>query len=331
MAPNQEDISGIVVCALYSEGRRVRDLQPEEIGAALQVPGQFVWMGLYEPDAALMAEVQRQFDLHDLAVEDAHRAHQRPKLEPYGDSLFIVLRTARWDDEAQVACYGETHVFLGPRYLLSVRHGASQTYRPARLRCEQMPPLLRKGPSFALYGLLDFVVDHYVPVIQILEERMEDLEEELFQGGLDQDTTNRLYSLKQELVHFRRAVAPVSDVCRQLTEVHPLIPKEIRPYFRDVHDHALRVNEALDGLREMLATALQVSLTLASMRQNDVTKKLAGWGAILAIPTMAFSIYGMNFDVMPELHWQWSYPTLLGTVGFVCGLLYRRLKRAGWV
>lgn len=327
-----EEPRGIVACAAYAEGRRVGDIEITQIAEVLRRDGTFVWLGLYEPDEWLMREVQHQFGLHDLAVEDAHSAHQRPKVEFYGESLFVVLRTARWDPGDDAVHYGETHVFLGERYLVSVRHGASETYRPARTACEKSPHLLRKGPGFALYALTDFVVDHYLPVVEALEEQMEALEEELFQGTLDRVTTVRLYALKQQLVRFRRAVAPMVEVCRELAGFRSaLIPEDIRPYFRDVHDHALRISEALDGLREMQATALQVSLTLASMRQNDVTKKLAGWGAILALPTMAFSVYGMNFESMPELHWTWGYPTLLGVVGVACGLLYRKLKRAGWL
>ncbi|PWV60648.1 magnesium transporter [Plasticicumulans acidivorans] len=331
MAPTEERV-GIVVCAAYAEGRRIGDITLDEIPYALQREDSFVWLGLYEPDEALLAEVQARFGLHDLAVEDAHKAHQRPKMEIYGDSLFVVLRTARWDESAETAVYGETHVFVGRNYLVSVRHGASQTYRPARLGCERQPQLLAHGPSFALYTLMDFVVDNYFPVLSDYEDRLDDLETDIFAGGADRDSTQEIYELKRELVTFRRAVLPLIDVCTDLISLRVThVPDAVRPYFRDVLDHLKRINDTLDTMREMLATVLQVSLALASVRQNEVTKALAGWAAILAVPTVIFGLYGMNFERMPELHWPFGYPLVVGATFAACGWLYRRLRRSGWL
>lgn len=332
MSPAIEECAGIVVCAAYADGRRLGDIALDEIPQTLARPNAFVWLGLYEPDETLMQRVQQCFGLHDLAVEDAHKAHQRPKMEAFGESLFVVLRTARWDEMAETAAYGETHVFLGLNYLVSVRHGASQTYRPARIACERQPQLLALGPSFALYALMDFVVDNYFPVLSAYEDRLDELEADIFSGGADRDSTEEIYRLKRELVTFRRATLPLLDVCSDLMSLRvTLVPEAMRAYFRDVHDHLKRINDTLDAMREMLATVLQVSLALASVRQNEVTKALAGWAAILAVPTVIFGLYGMNFDKMPELHWHYGYPAIVtGTLG-ACVWLYARLKRSGWL
>jgi magnesium transporter len=321
----------IVNCIAYAKGRRlVSDLAIEEIGDILREEGAFVWLGLYEPDEDLMKQVQKQFDLHDLAVEDAHSAHQRPKLEVYGDSLFVVLRTAQLlDGKIQ---FGETHVFIGAHYVVTVRHGASLPYTPVRARCESTPYLLRKGSGFVLYAILDFVVDNYFPIVDGFEEVLEGVEESIFKGNLDRAATERIYELKRDLVRLRRAVAPLAEICNQLTHLQlAQIPEDIRPYFRDVFDHVLRINEAIENQREMLSTALQVNLSLVAVGQNEVTKKLAGWGAILALPTMVFSIYGMNFESIPELHWHYGYELVIVIVSIVCFLLYLRLQKAGWL
>ncbi len=321
----------IVNCTAYMDGRKLPDMSLEHIPSLREQPGAFVWLGLREPDEALMGQVQDLFGLHELAAEDAHHAHQRPKVELYGDGLFIVLRTVQMQD-GQID-FGETHLFVGPRYLVSVRHGASLSYAAVRARCESHPDLLRKGPGFALYAVLDFVVDNYFPTLDAVEDIVEELEERFFKGDLHQDDLSRLYDLKRKLAELRRAAAPLVEVCNYLlTDVFTgLISDDIRPYFRDVHDHALRINEAVDSLRETLGMTLQISLSLSGARQNEATKRLAGWGALLAIPTMVFSVYGMNFSVMPELQWQYGYPAVMGGVAVTCLVLYRYLKKAGWL
>lgn len=321
----------IVNCVAYAGGCKLPDITLEDIPALRDRPDAFVWLGLREPDGELMARVQTLFGLHELAAEDAHHAHQRPKVEVYGDCLFVVLRTVQMEEGRRD--FGETHLFVGPRYLVSVRHGASLPYTTVRARCESNPRLLGKGPGFVLYAILDFVVDHYFPILDGLEDTVEDLEERFFKGDFTQSDIGSLYELKRELVELRRAAAPLVEVCNYLlTDVFTThIPDDIRPYFRDVYDHALRINETVDTIRETLTIALQISLSLSATHQNEATKKLAGWGALLAIPTMVFSIYGMNFAVMPELRWAYGYPAVMGGVAVVCLALYRYLKKAGWL
>lgn len=321
----------IVNCVAYAGGCKLPDITLEDIPALRDRPDAFVWLGLREPDEELMARVQTLFGLHELAAEDAHHAHQRPKVEVYGDCLFVVLRTVQMEEGRRD--FGETHLFVGPRYLVSVRHGASLPYTTVRARCESNPRLLGKGPGFVLYAILDFVVDHYFPILDGLEDTVEDLEERFFKGDFTQSDIGRLYELKRELVELRRAAAPLVEVCNYLlTDVFTThIPDDIRPYFRDVYDHALRINETVDTIRETLTIALQISLSLSATHQNEATKKLAGWGALLAIPTVVFSIYGMNFAMMPELRWSYGYPAVMGGVAVVCLALYRYLKKAGWL
>lgn len=325
-------MSRIVNCAEYADGRRVGDVHLPDVSEVLGTDrSRFVWIGLHEPNEELMREVQHEFRLHDLAVEDAHRAHQRPKLEEYGDALFIVLRTAQRDPEGKIA-FGETHLFVGPGYVVSVRHGASVPYVDVRQRCESAPHLLKKGPGFVLYALMDFVVDNYFPILDELEEELEKLEEDIFGGNYRRETTENIYDLKRVLLGLKRAVSPLIDICNRLTRFDSgLIDQESRPYFRDVYDHVIRINETVDNLRELLNGALEANLSLISVQQNEVTKKLASWAAILAVPTMVAGIYGMNFETMPELKWSFGYPMMLAVTVAVCLALYVRFKKVGWL
>lgn len=322
----------VVNCAAYAEGCRVANIPVEDISEALQVPGQFVWIGLLEPDERLLRQVQEEFGLHDLAIEDALRAHQRPKLEEYASGLFIVLRTAQMVD-GHIAL-GETHIFVGPRYVVTVRHGASLSYAEVRARSESTPHLLRKGPGFILYALMDFVVDHYFPIVDGLETRLDEVEERIFASSdqTERGTIEQIYDLKRDLLLLKRAVSPLVDVCNRLTRYDStIIPEDTRPYFRDVYDHVIRINETIDTLRELVTSALEAKLSLMSVGQNEVTKKLAAWAAILAVPTMVAGIYGMNFEFMPELHWQHGYFAVMGGMLSLCGFLYWRFKRSGWL
>jgi magnesium transporter len=246
----------------------------------------------------------------------------------------VVLRTAQpgpGGDQGRIA-FGETHIFMGRDYLVSVRHGASLSYAAVRARCESMPHLLKQGPAFVLYAIMDFVVDHYFPIVDVLEDELEHLEEQIFGGTYDRHTTERVYDLKRDLVALKRAVAPLIDVCNRLMRYDAsLIPDDTRPYFRDVYDHVIRVNETVDNLRELLNTALEAHLSLIAVGQNEVTMRLAAWAAILAVPTAIAGIYGMNFEVMPELHWRYGYAVVLGSIAATCGTLYWRFKRAGWL
>jgi len=323
-------MSRIVNCAAYKHGVRIADVDLDAIGEVLAQPDTFVWLGLHEPDETLLCRIQDQFGLHELAVEDAHRAHQRPKIEEYPNSLFVVLHTAWLDGEAIKV--GETHLFVGKRFLVSVRHGPSSSYAAVRERAEQMPARLAKGPGFVLYALIDFVVDNYMPIADHFEAEFERLEADIFHERADRDAIGRLYDLRRRMQTLRNAAAPLREVCRQLmTLYHDIVPQEMAPYFRDVHDHVTRVIETIDSKLEMLAVAAQVNLALVTVRQNEAVKKLAGWGAMLAVPTVVFSMYGMNFAHMPELHWMGGYPAVLAITAGACALLYRRLRRGGWL
>ncbi len=325
-------MGGVVNCVAYAGGRRVADVEIKDISEVLKEPDRFIWIGLHEPSEELLREIQQEFGLHDLAIEDAHRAHQRPKLEMYGDSLFIVLRTAQMNREEQRIDFGETHLFVGPRYIVSVRHGSSLSYVDVRSRSETTPDLLSKGPGFVLYALMDFIVDHYFPIVDALEEELEALEEKIFGESLSRETTTRIYELKRDLVEVKRAVSPLVDICNQLMRFGvELIPEDTRLYFRDVYDHVIRINEMVDILRELLTSALEANLSLISVAQNEAMKKLAGWAAIIAVPTMVAGIYGMNFDFMPELRWRFGYPVVLAVTVGICVFLYVRFKRSGWL
>ena len=322
----------VVNCAAYAGGRRVADVQIQDISEALKHAGQFIWVGLHEPTEDLLRQVQQEFGLHDLAIEDALRAHQRPKLEQYGESLFVVLRTAQMKREATRIEFGETHLFVGPRYLVSVRHGPSLSYAQVRARCEATPQLLAKGPGFVLYAIMDFIVDQYFPIIDALEEELEGLEEEIFGEAFSRETTERIYRLKRDLVELKRAVSPLVDICNRLQRFDlDLIPEDTRPYIRDVYDHAIRINEMVDTLRELLTSALEANLSLISVAQNESLKKLAAWAAIIAVPTMIAGIYGMNFKSMPELEWPFGYPLVMGFMLAACGYLYVHFRRSGWL
>lgn len=320
----------VVACVAYAGGQRVDDVAIEDISEVLRLEGQFVWIGLYEPGDELLRKIQAEFDLHELAVEDALSAHQRPKLEEYGESLFVVLRTAQLHDEKTV--FGETHIFLGQHYVVTVRHGASSPYTPVRLRCESAAHHLKTGPGFVLYALMDYVVDQYFPVVSELEDILEEIEEEVFGGAYGRNTTERIYAMKRQLVGLKRAVSPLVDVCNRLVRFEgDLVPEQTRHYFRDVYDHVIRVNESVDHLRELLGTALEANLSLISVNQNETMKKLAAWAAIFAIPTMIAGIYGMNFQYMPELTWKYGYVvTIVAMVG-LCGVLYWQFRKAEWL
>ena len=327
-------MGGIVNCSAYGDGgRKIGDVRIDDVGALLAGRADvFVWIGLYEPDEPLLRLVQQEFGLHDLAVEDAHRAHQRPKLEEYGDSIFVVLRTARWDDTIEGIALGETQVFVGPRFVVSVRHGASLPYTDVRLRCESTPRCLSHGPGFVLYAIMDFVVDQYFPLVDDLESALEALEQQIFSGTPTRETTTRIYELKSGLLMLKRAASPLIDVCNRLLRFDvALIDDETKLYFRDVYDHVVRVNETVDTLRELLTGALEAHLALVSVQQNETMKKLAAWAAIAAVPTAIAGIYGMNFEFIPELHLWWGYPACLALIVGTCTMLYAQFRKVGWL
>lgn len=323
--------SCVINCVVYDKHGQRRDITLDEISDVLaQDDGSFLWVGLYEPADEILEKLQEEFCLHDLAVEDAQNAHQRPKIEAYGNSLFVVIHTAQVVNEKIL--YGETHAFLGPRYLITVRHGASLSYAPVRERVQREPELLGLGPSYGLYAVLDFIVDNYRPIIDEFRQTADSLEQAIFADTYRRQTVVRLYELKRELTQMRLAVGPLQDVLSQLTRSQSgLIPEEVRLYFRDVNDHALRVNESIDTLREMLTTALSVNLSLVTLGQGEVVKRLGAWAALLAAPTLVASWYGMNFEHMPETQTRYGYWVLIGGVTIACLLLYRMFKRAKWL
>jgi magnesium transporter len=318
-------------CAAYLHGKKLADIPIAEISDYLeQRQDVFIWVGLHETHLHLLNELQEEFGLHPLAIEDARAAHQRPKLEEYGETLFVVLRTANICDN--LLFFGETHLFLGERFLVSVRRGHSQSYQKVHDRCEAMPEQMAEGPGFAMYALMDFVVDNYRPIVDALEERFGALEDDLFNSRFSRHGLQNLYELKRQLLLLRNAVVPLIDVCNALVRFHTnIIPRESRVYYRDIHDHVLRVIEAVDNMRDMVTAAMQVDLALVTVGQNEIVKKLASWGAILAIPTMVFSMYGMNFKNMPELEWQWAYPASVAFVLGACFFLYRQFKKVEWL
>ena len=320
----------VVGCAGYEGGRKFADLDIDHLDACETGKGRFVWIGLHEPSLELLQKVQKRFGLHELAIEDAQHAHQRPKLEVYGESLFMVLQTAQRVGHSTQ--FGETHVFAGRGYVITVRHGPSSSYKEVRLRCESTPRMLKKGEDFVVYAIMDFIVDNYMPVVDAMETEIDELEEEVFKHAFRRDTVEQIYQLKRDLLELRRTVAPVVDIANRLMRFDlPVIDKDTHPYFRDVLDHAIRVNDGVDYLRELLNSALEVNLLLASVDQSEITKKLASWAAILAVPTAVAGIYGMNFDFMPELRSPYGYPAVMAFILGVCGFLYWRFKRTRWL
>ena len=320
----------VVNCAVY-DAQGKRDILLDDISDALAVDdGSFVWIGLYEPAADVLAHLQAEFGLHDLAIEDAGKAHQRPKIEAYGESLFIVANTAQAIDER--IAYGETHIFLGARYLVTVRHGASLSYAPARQRIEREPELLAMGAPAALYAVLDAIVDNYLPIVDDFRSTLNGLEKDILSEQFHRGIVIRLYQLKRELTYMRVAVTPLQDVLSQLMRSgSPLVPAEAKVYIRDVLDHSVRINETIDAIRDILGTALGVNQALVTLTQGEIVKKLGAWAALLAAPTLITSWYGMNFEDMPELGQRYAYPLLIGSVGVVMVLLYRMFKKARWL
>jgi magnesium transporter len=321
----------IINCAAYANGHRIADVQLNEVHTVLRESNQFVWIGLHEPSEEVLQKVQSEFGLHDLAVEDAHSAHQRPKIELYDNSVFVVLRTAQMNKEKHID-FGETHFFVGPNFIVTVRHGSSIPYTEVRTRCENIPHLLSKGQGFALYALMDFIVDKYFPVVEELEEELFSIEDKVFKEKPSRETTEQIYQLKRELLEVKRAVAPLIDVCNRLMRFDiSCISEETRPYFRDVYDHVVRINEMVENTRELLSTAMEANFSLISISQNDVSRKFAGWAAIIALPTMIAGFYGMNFKFMPETEWQYGFYSVIVFTIAACFFLYYLFRRSGWL
>jgi magnesium transporter len=322
----------IVDCALYEHGeRRAGELSLHEAAAACRAKEAFVWIGLYEPTEEEFETVGREFGFHELAVEDAVHAHQRPKLEIYGDSLFVVLKTAKFVDPVEVATFGEIQVFIGDGFAVVVRHGEASALAVTRKELEHRPDLLRLGPSAVLYAVVDRVVDDYAPVVRQVDEAIADLEYQVFADTDAVNPVERIYKLKREVLELNAATSPLMEPLELLSEQEavPWVHSEMRTYFRDVHDHLERTQQQVDTFRDVLGSVLEANLTRVSVRQNEDMRKISAWVAIAAIPTLVGGIYGMNFEHMPELNEEWAYPVVLLVIAAACGFLYWKFRRSG--
>ena len=321
----------LINCVAYQEGKKLCDIPVEDISEYLKQDDTFVWVALRDPAPADISVMQEEFGLHELAVEDALRGHQRPKLEEYGDSLFVVVQIVELaGDELNV---GQLAVFAGENYVLSVRRDANQGFLGVRARAEREPHQLKKGAGFVLYALVDAVVDRYFPVVDMLESELESIEDHIFgMQGKQRANVERLYELKRKAQTLRHAVVPLMDAVGRLYGGRvPGVVVETQDYFRDVHDHLYRIAGRLDAVRDTINTAIQVTLSMVAIEENEVSKKLASYAAIFAVFTAFAGVWGMNFEFMPELKWKWGYPLALLTMVGVCAYLYRRFKKAGWL
>ena len=322
----------IVDCAVYEEGqRRDGDLGLEQASDAARSDRAFVWIGLREPGNDELDAVAREFGLHELAVEDAVKAHQRPKLETYGETLFVVLKSARYDDQREVVEIGEIMLFVHRGFIVSVRHGQASALTDVREQIEGRPDLLRCGPGAVLHAVVDRVVDDYEAVAQGVETDVQEVEAQVFSPERG-NPAERIFRLERQVLDFQRAVVPLVPAVERLARGdHDIVTPELREYFRDVDDHLRRVSGRVEGFRALLFTALQANLTQVSVRQNEDMRKISAWVAIIAVPTAIAGIYGMNFEFMPELKWRLGYPAVLVLIVVICSLLYRRFRRVGWL
>lgn len=321
----------LIRCAVYENGRKVTDIPASEIHSYVCRPGCFVWVAIRDRDIALLEEMREQFNLHPLAVEDAQQGHQRPKIEEYGDCLFAVLHMI--EPAAPEPRVGEVDIFAGPNYVLSVRSGVEKGFDDVRKRCEAEPELLRFGSSYVLYALIDAVVDRYFPVLDQLEDQLEEIERRIFTIDVEaRANILALYKLKQCLMTLKHAVAPLLEAVSNLCGAR--IPARLiglREYFRDINDHLQRLNGMIESNREIVTSATSVNLSMIAMQENDTMKRLTAYAALVAIPTLIAGIYGMNFQVMPELHWRYGYPVCLGVMAAIDGYLFYLLRKAKWL
>ncbi|MEO8113682.1 MAG: magnesium and cobalt transport protein CorA [Phenylobacterium sp.] len=321
---------GVIAAYVYRHGERLRPVALETAKALKIEPGEFVWIGLHEPSPEELRVLQGRFNLHPLAVEDALMAHQLPKAEVYGDQLFVVARTAHLEGDEIV--YGETAIFVGAQHIITVRHGSERTHADLRAQLEAAPSLLKHGVDDVLHAVLDFIVDGYLPIVEEIEEDVLEMERRALDEFLRRDDVARIFQLRRELTRFRRTLGPMAEVCRRLEHLDlPYLHAEVRPYFRDVLDHVRRVESLSDGLKEVLTSVFEASSLLEQQRQGAITRRLAAWAAILAVPTAVAGIYGMNFINMPELHWRYGYFGTVGVIVLVCGLLFASFRRSGWL
>ncbi len=320
----------LINCVAYQEGRKLADISVQEIGATLKRPDAFVWVALRDATDAELAQMQHEFDLHELAVEDARKGHQRPKLEEFGDTLFAVLHLI--EPERGEWHVGEVAIFVGRNFVLSVRNRSPQHFLGVRERCEREPELLRFGAGFVFYALMDAVVDRYFPLLDALETELEAIEAQIFERGAARVNIERLYELKGRATLLRHAAAPLLEVADKLHGGRvPPVCTGVQDYFRDVQDHLVRINSAIDTLRETIGTAIQVNVSMVAIEQGETTKRLAAWAAVFAVCTALVGVWGMNFEHMPELKWRYGYAMALGAIATAAALMYWRFRRAGWL
>jgi magnesium transporter len=322
----------IVDLAVYKDGKRADDVSLDDAFEASSAPGTLVWIGLHEPTEDEFDSVRREFGLHELAVEDAMKGHQRPKLEVYGDDqLFLVLKTARYF-EPDTLEFGEILMFVGDQYVVTVRHGEATPLHEVRTTLEQRPELLRCGAGAVMHAVLDKVVDDYTPVLTNLDIDITELEAQAFGDDVPRGLTERIYRLKRQVINLHRATAPLTEALGRLTDGrYAQAHEELRPYFRDVYDHLLRTVQTADQFRELLTSILEANLTQVSVRQNEEMRKISAWAAILAVPTLIAGIYGMNFRNMPELHWRLGYPEAVTGMLLICVGLWAFFRHIDWL
>ncbi len=321
----------LISCVVYQDGRKLAAIATHEIHEYLRHPNCFVWVALHDPSAPELDEMQKEFGLHPLAVEDARNGHQRPKLEEYGDSLFAVLHIVEpVESEFRI---GEIAIFTGPNYVLSVRSHAEKGFQDVRARCEREPDLLRQGSGYVLYALMDAVVDRYFPILDLLEDELDVIEQRIFAPqSSPRANIEALYELKQRLMIMKHAVAPLLEGLSNLSGARvPAMCAGIREYFRDVSDHLQRLNQTADSIRETVATAISVNLSMVTLQENETMKRLAAYAALVAVPTMIAGIYGMNFEHMPGLTWRYGYGLTLLVMATLDGYLFYRLRKAKWL
>lgn len=320
----------LINCVAYQNGQKLRDVSPDDISDYLHRPDCFVWLALRDTEVNELKQMQSQFGLHELAVEDALHGHQRPKIEEYGDSLFGVIHTVEIVNGELLV--GELDVFVEESYVISIRNRSRQGLLSVRARCEREPHLLRQGVAFVFYALMDAVVDRYFPVLDAIESELETVEDQIFVKGSERANIERLYQLKRKVMVLKHAVAPLMEAVGKLYGGRvPRICMNTQEYFRDVYDHLYRINASLDTIRDTIGTAIQVNLSMVTIDESEVNKRLAAWAAIFAVATAFVGIWGMNFEFMPELKWKYGYPAALCVVAVVCSYLYRRFKKAGWL
>ncbi len=320
----------VIAARIYRDGRLLQDVDIEKGIPALEKPGDFIWIGLFEPDDAVITTLQKHFGLHELAVEDALDPRHLPKMESYGDHLFVVARTVYLEDDR--IAYGNTAIFVGRQFIITVRHGSARTHTPVRAQLEATPWLLKHGPDYVLHAILDFIVDGYFDVIDVVEEQVLAMEEHALDAFLDRASTAKLFTLRRDLFRLQRILGPMEDLANRFVNIDlPQVDTNIDPYFRDLADHVRRVNYRVAGLRDTLTSVIETSGLLEQQRQGVITRQLAAWAAILAVPTAIAGIYGMNFEFMPELTWKYGYFAIVGAMAAICLTLYMQFKRAGWL